>query len=198
MLINSWTLAFTNLLLLPSQVATSIAMSLRKAFERDLIPPAAKNPYVGNAFGWANVLVSAGDVTSKPLSWLARQVRRAINDQGTRDQHEAYYAMVRTSRTGLPIVIFGNGSMAQIGVSNWSKAGLFNLDFAPARKDPKGSNVPCNPSYVQENHGPIEPVDAFLVMGKDSKGNYWTSAYKVRGQWAKFQEQLKKDFEAGF
>ncbi|KAF7551753.1 hypothetical protein G7Z17_g4809 [Cylindrodendrum hubeiense] len=175
-------------------VAGSIAMSLRKAFQGDLIPAAAEHPYVGNAFGWANVLVTAGDVTSKPLSWLARQVRRAINQQGTRAQHEAYYAMVRTSGMGLPIVIFGDGGMAQIGFSNWSKAGLYDLDFSPASKNP---NVPCKPSYVQENHGPIKPVDGFFIFGKDSKGNYWTSAYKVAGQWAKFQEQLEKDFKEG-
>lgn len=167
-------------------------MSLRKAFEGDLIPSAAEHPYVGNAFGWAHVLVRAGDVTARPLSWLARQVRRAINEQGTRAQHEAYYAMVRTSGTGLPIVIFGEGGMAQIGFSNWDKAGLFNLDFAPARKAPGGG--PCKPSYVQENHGPVKPVDGFFILGKDSKGNYWTSAYKVKGEWGKLLAQLDEEF----
>lgn len=176
-------------------VAASIAMSLRKAFVGDLIPETEKNPYVGNAFGWANVLVTAGDVSDKPLSWLARQFRRAINDQGTKAQHEAYYSMVRTSGTGLPIIIFGDGGMAQIGFSNWSKAGLFDLDFASARVvSEEGS---CRPSYVQENHGPIKPADGFFVFGKDEKGNYWASTYKVKGQWAKFEEQLAKDFEVG-
>ncbi|XXG99036.1 hypothetical protein Hte_005370 [Hypoxylon texense] len=104
--------------------------------------PSDRPAVVGNAFGWANVLVSACDVTSKPLSWLACQVRRAINEQGTRSQHEAYYAMVRTSQLGLPVIVFGDGGMAQIGFSNWAKAGLFDMDFAPARKDPKSSNVP--------------------------------------------------------
>lgn len=135
--------------------------------------------------------MSAGDVTTKPLSWLALQIRRAINEQGTRAQHEAYYAMVRTSGTGLPIVVFGDGDMAQVGFSNWSKAGLFNTDFAPARQDPKGDSGPCKPSYVQENHGPIKPGDGFFILGKDEKGNYWTSACKVKGQWEKFEEQLK-------
>jgi hypothetical protein len=170
-------------------------MSLRKAFEGDLIPAPDKHPYVGNAFGWANVLVSAGEIASKPLSWLARQVRRAINEQGTRAQHEAYYTMVRESGMGLPIIIFGDGGMAQVGFSNWDKAGLFKLDFAPARKVQKEG--PSRPSYVQENHGPIKPADGFFVLGKDEKGNYWTSACKVKGQWAKFQEQLDKDFEQG-
>jgi hypothetical protein len=172
-------------------------MSLRKAFEGDLIPNSAEHPYVGNAFGWSNVLVTAGDIASKPLSWLARQVRRAINEQGTRAQHEAYYSMVRTAGTGLPIIIFGDGGMAQIGFSNWSKAGLFDLDFSPARKTPEGNaaaGTPCRPSYVQENHGPIKPADGFFVFGKDDKGNYWTSACRVNGQWAKFQEQLEKNF----
>ncbi|KAL4863940.1 hypothetical protein BDV12DRAFT_20525 [Aspergillus spectabilis] len=172
-------------------IAASIAMSLRKAFEGDLIPPSSETPYVGNAFGWANVLVTAGDVTTKPLSCLARQVRRAINEQGTRAQHEAYYEMVRTSGTGLPIAVFGDGGMAQIGFSNWSKAGLFELDFGPARVDQEATG-PCRPSYVQENHGPIKPADGWFIFGKDEKGNYWTSACKVNGQWAKFEEELRK------
>ncbi|KAK0621645.1 hypothetical protein B0T17DRAFT_618069 [Bombardia bombarda] len=164
-------------------VAASIAMSLRKAFEGDPIPTAAEHPYVGNAFGWANVLVRAGDVASKPLSWLAPQVRRAINEQGTRAQHEAYYAMVRESGMGLPIVIFGDGGMAQAGFSHWSKAGLFDLNFAPARKNVHVSrDVPFRLSYVQENHGPVKPVYGFFVFGKDARGNYRTSAYKLKGQ----------------
>jgi hypothetical protein len=104
--------------------------------------------------------------------------------------------MVRTSGMGLPIIIFGDGGMAQIGFSNWAKAGLFDLDFAPARQD-QNKTGPCKPSYVQENHGPIKPADGFFILGKDGKGNYWTSACKVKGQWAKFQEQLDKDFQVG-
>ncbi|KAM6529830.1 hypothetical protein FALCPG4_007956 [Fusarium falciforme] len=175
-------------------VNISIAMSLRKAFENDLIPPSSERPYVGNAFGWANILLQAKDITTKPLSYVARQVRRAINEQGTRAQHEAYFALVRQHGMGLPIVIFGDGNMAQVGLSNWSKAGLFDLDFSPALKSGSG---PCHPVYVQENHGPIKPVDGFFILGKDEKGNYWTSACKLKGQWEKFQEQLEKDFEVG-
>ncbi|KAG8160689.1 hypothetical protein KVR01_008953 [Diaporthe batatas] len=185
----------------PDQLVNgSIAMSLRKAFEGadGLIPLSTHHPYVGNAFGWAHVLVRAGDVTSNPLSWLARHVRRAINTQGTRAQHEAYYALVKASGTGLPIVVFGDGGMAQVGFSNLSKAGLFDLDFAPARKGKdEGQDAmprPCKPVYAQENHGPIKPVDGFFVLGKDSLGNYWTSAYKLKGAWEKIQEQLVKEF----
>lgn len=169
-------------------------MSLRKAFEGDLIPASSEHPYVGNAFGWSNILVTAGDVVSKPISWLARQVRRGINEQGTRAQHEAYYAMVRSSKLGLPIAILGSGDMSQVGFSNWSKAGLFDLDFSPARRTPsgEGGSAPCRPSYVQENHGPIKPVNGFFILGKDTRGNYWTSACKKKGEWAQLQEQLEK------
>ncbi|CAH0045711.1 unnamed protein product, partial [Clonostachys solani] len=69
----------------------------------------------------------AGDVASKPLSWLACQKRRAISEQSTGVQHEAYYAKVRSSKLGLPIVMFGDGGMVQLGSSNWSKVGLFDL-----------------------------------------------------------------------
>jgi len=168
-------------------------MSLRKAFQGDLLPENEKeHPYIGNAFGWGNVLVTASEVMNKPLSWLARQVRRAINEQGTRAQHEAYYDMVRTVGKGLPIIIFGDGGMYQIGFSNWTKAGLFDLDFSPASKT--GKDRPCRPVFIQENHGPVKPVDGFFVIGKDEKGNYWTCAYKVKGQWAKFQDFLNREF----
>lgn len=43
--------------------------------------------------------------------------------------------MVRTSQLGPPVVVFGDGGMAQIGFFNWAKAGLFDLDFAQARKE---------------------------------------------------------------
>jgi hypothetical protein len=144
-------------------------MSLRKAFEGDLIPKSSENPYVGNAFGWANVLVTAGDITSKPLSWLARQVRRAINEQGTRAQHEAYYEMVRTSGTGLPIVIFGDGGMAQIGFSNWSKAGLFDLDFAPARVNHERVALVAR-RMSKRTTGQLSLQMGFLFWGRMSRG----------------------------
>ncbi|KAL4969840.1 uncharacterized protein BDV14DRAFT_195372 [Aspergillus stella-maris] len=178
-------------------VAASIAMSLRKSFEGDLISPSSEQPYVGNAFGWANVLLPAREITDSPLSTVARQIRAAINEQGTRAQHEAYYKLVRESGTGLPIVLFGDGGMAQVGFSNWAKAGLFDLDFGPARvssnQDVAGES--CRPCYVQENHGPVKPADGFFILGKDGGGNYWASACKVKRQWGRFEEVLKRDLE---
>ncbi|KAJ5771161.1 uncharacterized protein N7511_003212 [Penicillium nucicola] len=176
-------------------VAASIAMSLRKAFEGDLIPASCDQPYIGNAYGWANILTTAEDVMRKPMSWLAQQIRFAINFQGTPAQHEAYYAAVRTAGYGLPVAIFGDGGMAQVGFSNWTKAGLFDLDFSPAVQGTDGGSAPCRPCYIQENHGPIKPGDGFFILGKDQEGNYWISAYKLKGQWAKFEKQMKKDFE---
>ncbi|EFW99006.1 hypothetical protein CMQ_4858 [Grosmannia clavigera kw1407] len=185
-------------------VSGSIVMSLCKAFEGGdddsgaLLPPADQHrPYVGNAFGWGNVLVTAGDVRQRPLSWLARSVRRTINSQGTRAQHRAYYRLVRQAGTGLPVVVFGDSNMTQIGFSNWSKAGLFDFDFAPARQTSIAgaatSLAPCRPSYVQENHGPVKPVDGFFILGKDALGNYWASACKLKGQWAQLQQMLERE-----
>ena len=90
---------------------------------------------------------------------------------------------------GLLIVIFGDGNMAQVGFSNWSKAGLFDVDFSTARKEGGKKGVPCQASYVQENHGPIKPANGFFVLGKDAKGNYWTPACRVKGEWLAFGEQ---------
>ncbi|KEZ40218.1 hypothetical protein SAPIO_CDS9276 [Scedosporium apiospermum] len=154
-ILTAWTIrsVVTSMGMTPSRtVAASIAMSLRKAFEGDLIPNSATNPYVGNAFGWANILV-----------------RRAINQQGTRAQHEAYYSMVRTSGTGLPIIIFGDGGMAQIGSSNWSKAGLFNLDFAPARKVPRAAMFLAGLDMFKKTTGLSSPRMGFSSLARTVK-----------------------------
>jgi hypothetical protein len=37
----------------------------------------------------------------------------------------------------------------------------------------------------------------FFILGKDEKGNYWTSTCKAKGQWAKFEEELRKWDEEG-
>jgi hypothetical protein len=84
-----------------------------------------------------------------------------------------------------------------VGFSNWSKAGLFDVGFSPAWKDGVKEGVPCRASYVQENHGHIKLANGFFVLGKDAKGNYWTSACKVEGEWAAFGEQPRKDFGRG-
>jgi len=44
------------------------------------------------------------------------------------------------------------------------------------------------------NHGPIKPANGFFVLTKEEYGTYWTSACKVKGEWAAFEEQLGKDF----
>ena len=57
--------------------------------------------------------------------------------------------------------------------------GLFNVNFFPAVKVPRGDNLPCRSSYIQENHGNIKPVDGPVVLGENQKGNYWVSAYNL-------------------
>jgi hypothetical protein len=170
-------------------------MLLRKAFEGDLIPKSSENPYLGNAFGWANVLVTAGDIASKPLSCsLAKcDVPSTSKEHAPSTRHTKKWSE-------RPEWAYQSSSSETAG---WYRLGseigprLACLIWILHLRVGHEASGPCRPSYVQENHGPIKPADAFFILGKDEKGNYWTSTCKVKGQWAKFEEELRKWDEEG-
>ena len=102
--------------------------------------------------------------------------------------------MVRASKIGLPIVAFGDKTTRMVYFTNWTKVGLYRLDFAPARKGPSNTNEPCRSSYIQENHH-FSTSDVFEIVGKDADGNYWVSGRLLKAGWTKFERLLKKDVE---
>ncbi|RYP65406.1 hypothetical protein DL771_008330 [Monosporascus sp. 5C6A] len=168
-------------------VTVQNAYSLRKVLAGDLLPP--DRLYVANAMAFLNLIHPARDMLQRPLSWLAARMREAVNEQGSREQVEAYQAMVRKSMYPLPVFL-GDGTMHQISYSNWTKANLFQMDFAAAAVAPQGT--PCYPSYVQHTQLGMQFPEGFLVMGKDVGGNYWMCGYRAKGKWARVEQELAK------
>lgn len=168
-------------------VTVQNAYSVRKVLQRDMLPP--DGLYVSNCIAFINLVLPARDVLRKPLSWLAGQMRAAINTQGTREQVDAYQGMVREGMYPLPVFL-GDGTMHHVSYSNWTKANLFQLDFSAAAVTPRGA--PCYPSYVQHSQLGMQFPEGFLIMGKDNDGNYWMCGYRVKGSWAKIEKELER------
>lgn len=168
-------------------VAAQNAMSLRKVLKNDLLPE--KRPFISMALGFPTVLLPASDILTKPLSWLALQFRRAINEQGSRSQVESYAALQREySATMRMPILFGDSGMYNLFFSNWQRAGLFNFDFSGAAVIP--GDGPLRPSYIQCVQDPAFP-EGWPISGKDNDGNYWLSGFRERGLWAKIEKELE-------
>ncbi|OBS20406.1 hypothetical protein FPOA_06777 [Fusarium poae] len=175
-------------------VTIQVGMSLRKTLEKDLLLPG--KPFVSNCFGFTNLLLSARDLKQQPVGETALQMRTAVNEQRTREQVEAYQAMVRDSVAPLP-VFFGNGNTYQISYSNWTKAGLFSADFSAACVKPR--DTPLYPSYIGHCQVPFKFPEGFIIVGKDMSEDTWLCAYRVAGLWEKVEKELEilKDISEG-
>jgi hypothetical protein len=170
-------------------VVLNNALDIRKRLQDDLVPEGA--PYVSNAIGFINVLLSVKDITEKPLSYVASSIRAAITDLGTREQIEAFFAMVRASSGKLP-PFFGDKNMHMITYSNWTKANLFDVDFSSAIIGSGGSNV-AKPRYIQNNQVGLILPNGFPIIGKDNDGNYWLSGYMNKWHWENIEAILVKE-----
>ncbi|KPM36043.1 hypothetical protein AK830_g10522 [Neonectria ditissima] len=170
-------------------VAAQNSMSLRKVLQNDLLSPPDR-PFISMALGFPTVLLPASDILTKPLSWLALQFRRAINEQGTRAQVEAYAALQREfSATMRMPIFFGDSGMYNMFYSNWQKAALFDYDFGAAAVVPREGKS-LRASYIQCVQDPAFP-EGWPISGKDEKGNYWISGFRQQGLWAKIEKELE-------
>lgn len=166
------------------------AYSLRKVLAKDGLMPEG-SPYISNCVGFLDAVFSAKDIFQKPLSYVASQVRCAIKEQGTRAQVESYSAMVRESSNRLP-PMFGDSSMHLISYSNWCQADLFGIDFSSAAVSVARRETRLGPSYIQPLQFPYNFNEGFLMVGKDTLGNYWMSGYRSKGNWAKIEKELAR------
>lgn len=179
-----WTRLALTRLAPETPVTIMMAMSARRALEKDLLPP--DKLYVSNCLAFMNLLMPQKDLYQS-LGTLAGQIRRGINEQGTREQIEAYEGLVRAAAYPLPLFM-GNGSTHQISYSNWTKADLFKMDFSVAAVKPR--HEPLLPSFTSHAQIPFKCPEAFIIMGKDSHDNYWLQGYRVAGQWANLEKDL--------
>ncbi|KPM45555.1 hypothetical protein AK830_g944 [Neonectria ditissima] len=181
---------------LPPESETNVvlfnAYSLRSTLSKDLLP--AGTSYVSNATGFIHVPLTVKEILAKPVSHIASRIRQSISERGTREQVEAFMAMVRESQLRTP-PFFGDPSMHMVTYSNWTKARLFETDFSAAVIGKNDSSAPRNhlpgrPTYIQNCQYGLTLPNAFPIIGKDAEGNYWMSGYLNKGNWDKIDQIL--------
>ncbi|KAH9228049.1 hypothetical protein K456DRAFT_1774996 [Colletotrichum gloeosporioides 23] len=170
------------------------AFGMRSTLADDYLPP--DRAYVGNAITAVLAISSAKDILTNPLSYTAWAVRKAIMDQGSREQLEARIAAQKA--IGFPL--YGDGGMQMITVSNWSKAKFFEADFSAAViKKGAGSNTRPDrlgkPSFVMGDtiSKGLSLRNASNVVGRDADGNVWLGGVLRKGLWANIAEALETD-----
>ncbi|KAI8192967.1 hypothetical protein KHU50_012950 [Colletotrichum sp. SAR 10_65] len=170
------------------------AFGMRSALADDYLPP--HRAYVGNAVTAVLAISSAKDILTNPLSYTAWAVRKAIIDQGSREQLEARIAAQKA--IGFPL--YGDGGMQMITVSNWSKAKFFEADFSAAviKKGADSNTRPDRlgkPSFVMGDtiSKGLSVRNASNVVGRDAHGNVWLGGVLRKGLWAKIAEALETD-----
>lgn len=136
-------------------------------------------------------LIPARELLARPVSWLAQEIRRAIVEQGTREQVEAYFALQRQT-PGRIMPFFGDAGMHLMTFSNWSKANFYGHDFSAARVDAADDTTPVYASYVQTIQLPFSFPEGTLIVGQDQAGNYWMYGFRVKGLWAKVEQALEE------
>ncbi|KAK7751847.1 hypothetical protein SLS62_006148 [Diatrype stigma] len=166
-------------------VVVQNAFSMRSQLGEDLISPGSG--YLSNCTGYVYFMLQAKDILQNSLGYVAWQFRRAIYEQATREQVEAYAALVRQSSVSAP-PFFGDGSSHMVTFSNWTKALHFGVDLSGAAVKPR--DTPCVPSYIQCVEMPYNFTEGFQILGKDARGNYWLGGNRVKGLWGKIEVQL--------
>ncbi|KAK9789179.1 hypothetical protein SCARD494_09378 [Seiridium cardinale] len=167
-------------------IAIQNAFSQRSVLTEEL-PPGSL--YISNCMGFINTLLPSQELLEQPLSRIALEVRRSIDQQRTREQVEAYCALQRKSKDRI-LPLFGDSSMHIVGFTNWTKAKLFDVDFSAARVNQQESG-PLPPSYIQSMQYPYNFNEGFIFQ-RDGEGNYWLTGYRVKGAWAEIERQLAK------
>lgn len=72
------------------------------------MPP--DRPFISNCVYFFNTLLPTCDILAKPLSHTAQQIRWALREQSTREQIEAYCAILRESGSGKFPPFFGDSA----------------------------------------------------------------------------------------
>ncbi|KUI61555.1 hypothetical protein VP1G_08740 [Cytospora mali] len=191
-IIAAWWIRLNVSLFIPADSMRTVtiqnAASSRKTLSSDF--GTSTTPYTSNFFTMLYSLIPAREIHSRPVSWLAQEIRRAVVEQGTRDQVEAYFALQRQT-PGRVLPIFGDSGMQLISISNWCKANLYGHDFSPARVDGV-DEVPRCRSLVEAVQVPLAFPEGTLVMGQDHDGNYWMYAFRVKGTWGKVEQAFEE------
>jgi len=167
------------------------AFSLRGILSTSLLPGGSS--YVSNAATAVYAILPCKEILSKPVAFTASAVHRAIVEQGTKGQMEAYSYAVKV---GSPV--FGDSSTLMVIISNWTKGKFFDTDFSSAViregiQMEKRTNPIGRPSYMHVgSYSEKYPSrNAFPIFGKDAAGNYWLGGRMRAGVWATVEGAIK-------
>ncbi|KAL2826220.1 hypothetical protein BDW59DRAFT_161059 [Aspergillus cavernicola] len=154
--------------------------------------------YLMNSVCTAYTILPISKVLSQPISFLAAQLRHALDRERTMEQIEARYAWAKHVGFMSPI---GSANMLQCIVTNWNKAGLFHLDFSPAVVDRTasssgGAQSPAGGPCVASGFCNTSPLIRMLpncgvILGRDSQGNWWMQWFLPRSSWAEIEKRLQ-------
>ena len=161
---------------------------------------AAGKVYIGNAHAWVPFFMSAEEVVRSSLGDLARRIRHALATLGTQDQLEAFMKLQRAMPKGR--FALGDGTMTLVVGTNWTKMGMYHVDFSSAVVgNCVGGRVqsPCRPSLV--HYHPLTPpqtsfMKTVFVTGKDDCGNYWLIASHTRKVWTRIAQSMSQEASA--
>lgn len=153
-------------------------------------------------------LIPAGKFVSKavPLSWLASQVRYAIDTFRTPEQVQAQAAGLwdSTKKAGRP-PLYGDSGMMLVSCSNWHRGKLFCMDFSAAVVDAAAATTTSNNSKQIKEYQRGKPSfvtatstekgfslrNSQVILGQDGAGNWWIHSCLRIGAWKKVREQLE-------
>lgn len=177
-------------------VALLNVFDVRSTLE-DRFPP--NSAYIGNAVVSAFTFVPARRILEAPLSFVASQLRAALEQQRTREQIQAYVAIHTRAvdKTG-QVPLFGDAGMLLLSCTNWAKGRLFEIDFSSAVIAPglplsQRANKLGRASYINvvPHKNRIPTRNSVSVVGKDAAGNFWTILSMRKEAWPKVDEYLR-------
>ncbi|KAK8029793.1 Transcriptional regulator sdnM [Apiospora rasikravindrae] len=181
-------------------INVSSAYNIRRVLSGNLLP--AGHAYLSNASLGLFMLPKIRDIFSRPLSWMAAQMRQSIVETGTRAQIEALVAEVMPDWTRPSTFrMYGDPNMHMIVFTNWTQAQFYHVDLSPAmvdKTDDQGQQ-PVVPSFVSYRiSSTVWPMrDSFCIIGKDSEGRYWLGGSLQKGLWAKIDSVLQQGSAIG-
>ncbi|KAK7959713.1 Transcriptional regulator sdnM [Apiospora aurea] len=186
-------------------ISISSAYNIRRVLSGNLLP--AGHAYLSNASLGLFMLPQIRDIFSRPISWMAAQMRQSIVETGTKAQIKALVAEVMPDWTDMSTFrMYGDTGMHMIVFTNWTQAQFYQVDLSPAAVDYKKADPQGQQQQQQQQQQPVAPSfvsyrisstvwpmrDNFCIIGKDSEGRYWLAGSLQKGLWAKIDNELQQ------
>ncbi|ELQ41678.1 hypothetical protein OOU_Y34scaffold00258g12 [Pyricularia oryzae Y34] len=180
------------------------AFSMRKPLAGTLLPALPRDGgrptvYLANCVTGLNVYTTIRSLTAATAQ-TAAAVRRSIVELGTLEQLAAMHALCLKDPRKLWKMRFAGLPTAHMAIfTNWTQALFHQVDLAPAAVAgegcPEGQEGQVVPSFVGSHmNSRVWPLrDQFVIIGKDSQGDYWLSGTLRKGLWANIEQELDKE-----